>query len=149
MTAHDHAAAAEQPPPGFGRRNVHCSNCGDERGGPFGHETSECGYRSGMVAWQVAELLPEHRRSEFWEQAIDRYLAAEMRKLWFAAAAALADLGRDVRAKREELGLSREQLAEQLGAAVLQVLLAEEDPDVLSIGAAVALLRWLAGEEST
>lgn len=24
------------------RRNVHCSNCGDTRGGPVGHEVSEC-----------------------------------------------------------------------------------------------------------
>lgn len=24
------------------RRNPHCSNCGDLRGGPMGHETSEC-----------------------------------------------------------------------------------------------------------
>jgi len=29
-----------------GRRNPHCSNCGDERGGQFGHETSECTYDS-------------------------------------------------------------------------------------------------------
>jgi len=29
----------------FGRRNTHCSNCGDERGGPVGHEISECTYR--------------------------------------------------------------------------------------------------------
>lgn len=26
-------------------RNVHCSNCGDTRGGPAGHETSECFWR--------------------------------------------------------------------------------------------------------
>jgi len=25
-----------------GRRNPYCSRCGDERGGPYGHETSEC-----------------------------------------------------------------------------------------------------------
>jgi hypothetical protein len=24
------------------RRNVHCSNCGDTRGGPIGHEAHEC-----------------------------------------------------------------------------------------------------------
>jgi hypothetical protein len=66
---------------GFGRRNPHCSNCGDERGGPFGHEISECRYRSGMAAFEVAELLPEHRRGEFWDQAIDRYMAAELAKL--------------------------------------------------------------------
>lgn len=28
------------------RRNVHCSNCGDTRGGPVGHETSECTWDS-------------------------------------------------------------------------------------------------------
>lgn len=27
------------------RRNVFCSICGDTRGGPAGHETSECTYR--------------------------------------------------------------------------------------------------------
>lgn len=27
------------------RRNVHCSSCGDTRGGPVGHETSECTYQ--------------------------------------------------------------------------------------------------------
>lgn len=62
---------------GFGRRNPHCSNCGDERGGPFGHEISECRYRSGMTSGDVAELLPEARRPEFWDQQIDRYFAAE------------------------------------------------------------------------
>lgn len=29
----------EELPP---NRNVHCSNCGDTRGGPVGHEISEC-----------------------------------------------------------------------------------------------------------
>lgn len=27
------------------RRNPHCSNCGDTRGGPFGHEAYECTWR--------------------------------------------------------------------------------------------------------
>jgi hypothetical protein len=26
------------------RRNPHCSNCGDDRGGPYGHEAFECGW---------------------------------------------------------------------------------------------------------
>lgn len=65
-------------PKGFGRRNIHCSNCGDERGGPFGHETSECRYRANMAAFEVVELQPEHRRGEFWDVCIDRYLAMEM-----------------------------------------------------------------------
>ena len=64
-------------PRGFGRRNPHCSKCGDERGGPFGHETSECQYRPGMTAGEVAAILPEHRRGEFWDTQIDRYLAAQ------------------------------------------------------------------------
>lgn len=33
-----------------GRRNVHCSNCGDTRGGPVGHETSECTHDSKAAA---------------------------------------------------------------------------------------------------
>ena len=28
------------------RRNPHCTNCGDLRGGPMGHETSECRWRA-------------------------------------------------------------------------------------------------------
>ena len=31
-----------------GRRNPHCTNCGDLRGGPFGHEISECTYHKGV-----------------------------------------------------------------------------------------------------
>lgn len=65
-------------PKGFGRRNPHCSNCGDERGGPVGHEISECRYRSGMAAFEVAQLLPEQRRAEFWEVCVERYLAMEL-----------------------------------------------------------------------
>jgi hypothetical protein len=61
-------------PKGFGRRNPHCSNCGDERGGPFGHEISECRYRHGMTAGEVALLLPADRRGEFWDLCINRYL---------------------------------------------------------------------------
>ncbi len=61
-------------PTGFGRRNPHCSNCGDERGGPFGHEISECKYRHGMTAGEVAALLPDdQRRREFWDTQIDVY----------------------------------------------------------------------------
>lgn len=65
-------------PKGFGRWNQHCMSCGDERGGPFGHETSECRYKPGMTATEVAELLPEHRRAEFWELCVERYLAMEL-----------------------------------------------------------------------
>lgn len=69
---------ASQPGPnGFGRRNVHCSNCGDERGGPFGHEISECKYRHGMTAAEVAEILPDDRQAAFWDQCIDRYMDGE------------------------------------------------------------------------
>ncbi len=34
------------PAPVDSRRNVHCARCGDTRGGPFGHETSECTWRA-------------------------------------------------------------------------------------------------------
>jgi hypothetical protein len=64
-------------PPGFGRRNPHCSRCGDLRGGPFGHEISECQYRPGMTASEVAAILPPERRAAFWDQQIDRYFAAK------------------------------------------------------------------------
>jgi hypothetical protein len=53
-------------------------SCGDERGGPFGHETSECLWHPGMSNGEVAQLLPEHRRAEFWDQAIDRYFAEQL-----------------------------------------------------------------------
>lgn len=33
---------AHRGPCGQRPRNVHCSNCGDTRGGPVGHEISEC-----------------------------------------------------------------------------------------------------------
>jgi hypothetical protein len=71
-------SASQQPRSnqGFGRRNPHCSNCGDLRGGPFGHEISECKYVAGMTAGEVAEILPEHQRNEFWDQQIDRYFVA-------------------------------------------------------------------------
>lgn len=38
--------ALEEPASGGYSRNVHCSNCGDTRGGPIGHEISECTYRA-------------------------------------------------------------------------------------------------------
>lgn len=66
-------------PKGFGRRNVHCSNCGDERGGPFGHETSECRYFPGMSV-DVLTKMPHMagREGEIWDSYIDRYLEAHL-----------------------------------------------------------------------
>lgn len=63
---------------GFGRRNPHCSNCGDERGGMFGHEISECRYRHGMTAAELAETMPEERAARYWEHVIDRYFDREL-----------------------------------------------------------------------
>ena len=34
--------------------NPHCSRCGDERGGPYGHETNECTWRRGDPAHDAA-----------------------------------------------------------------------------------------------
>jgi hypothetical protein len=56
----------------FGRRNPHCSNCGDERGGPFGHEISECLYRSGMTAEELAATMPDDKALRYWGAVIDR-----------------------------------------------------------------------------
>jgi hypothetical protein len=66
-------------PRGFGRRNVHCSNCGDERGGPFGHETAECHYRDGMSVGELVDL-PHlvDRRPEVWEHYVERYLEEKL-----------------------------------------------------------------------
>lgn len=57
----------------FGCRNTHCSNCGDERGGPVGHETSECAYRSGMAVVELAETMPADKKSCYYDAVIDRY----------------------------------------------------------------------------
>lgn len=46
--------AAERP------RNQHCMNCGDTRGGPIGHETSECTHDSAAEAVRAA-LKPSFR----------------------------------------------------------------------------------------
>lgn len=62
-------------PTGFGRRNVHCSNCGDERGGPFGHETAECQWWPGMSVYLLAGLPHlADRQAEVWGHYVDRYL---------------------------------------------------------------------------
>lgn len=63
---------------GFGRRNPHCSNCGDERGGPFGHEISECQYRDGMSV-EALTKLPHlaGREPEVWGHYVDRYFEHE------------------------------------------------------------------------
>ena len=53
------------------RRNQHCMNCGDTRGGPVGHDTNECTYgRTGTkpdlaaaVARHNAKLSAEDRAS--------------------------------------------------------------------------------------
>jgi hypothetical protein len=65
-------------PKGFGRRNTHCSNCGDERGGPFGHEISECLYRSGMTAEELAATMPPEKAVRYWDVLLDRYLDAAL-----------------------------------------------------------------------
>lgn len=59
----------------FGRRNPHCSNCGDERGGPVGHEISECLYRRGMTVTELAATMSGDRRNRYLDVAIDEYFA--------------------------------------------------------------------------
>lgn len=61
----------------FGRRNTHCSNCGDERGGPFGHEISECQYRTGMTVIELAVTMPPDKKSRYLDAVIDEYFARE------------------------------------------------------------------------
>lgn len=63
--------------PSFGRRNPHCSNCGDERGGDFGHEISECQYRRGMTAEELAKTMSPKKASRYWAVMIDRYFEQE------------------------------------------------------------------------
>lgn len=63
---------------GFGRRNVHCSNCGDERGGPFGHEISECQWYPGMSVHSLTRMPHmAGRESEVWDTYIGRYFEAQ------------------------------------------------------------------------
>jgi hypothetical protein len=59
----------------FGRRNPHCSNCGDERGGPFGHEISECLYRNGMTVVELAKTMPPEKARDYLDAQIDAYFA--------------------------------------------------------------------------
>lgn len=58
----------------FGRRNPHCSNCGDERGGPSGHGTGECRYRAGMTAEELAATMDDKKAERYWGVLVDRYL---------------------------------------------------------------------------
>jgi hypothetical protein len=46
MTAHD------EPTP-----NPYCSNCGDTRGGPYGHETNECRWNNPCNGCDCERLL--------------------------------------------------------------------------------------------
>jgi len=59
---------------GYGKRNPHCVRCGDERGGPIGHEISECLYRPGMTNGELAETMPPEKRGPFWAQKVEEYL---------------------------------------------------------------------------
>lgn len=61
--------------PSFGRRNPHCSNCGDERGGMFGHETSECQYRAGMTVAELASTMPQDKANQYYDAQIDAHFA--------------------------------------------------------------------------
>lgn len=63
-------------PTSYGRRNPHCSNCGDERGGPFGHEISECLYRPGMTVAELARTMPPEKASAYYDAQLDAYLGA-------------------------------------------------------------------------
>lgn len=67
---------------GFGRRNVHCSNCGDERGGPFGHEGYECKWWPGMSV-DVLVKLPHlaEREAEVWDHYVNAYFAEHLPSL--------------------------------------------------------------------
>lgn len=65
---------------GYGRRNTHCSNCGDERGGPIGHEISECRYQSGMTVTELAATMPPDKASAYLDAQIDRYFAEQLQE---------------------------------------------------------------------
>jgi hypothetical protein len=60
----------------FGRDNPHCSRCGDERGGDYGHETSECVYRSGVTVGDLARARPD-RAAWIYEAALDQWFESQ------------------------------------------------------------------------
>lgn len=64
-------------PVSFGRRNPHCSNCGDERGGPYGHEISECLYERGMTVPELAKTMPPDKARRYYDRIIDAYFERE------------------------------------------------------------------------
>lgn len=72
------AAIARDP-----RRNPHCSNCGDTRGGPFGHEISEC-------TW-VAPAGIFEERDQCRGDELPGVVAAARREGWAQAIEALRD----------------------------------------------------------
>lgn len=46
-------------------RNAHCSNCGDTRGGPAGHEISECTHRRPPLSTpedRLSRIARAHRK---------------------------------------------------------------------------------------
>lgn len=63
----------------FGRRNTHCSNCGDERGGPFGHETYECKYVKGMTVVELAVTMPDDKANVYLDFVINAHLEKELK----------------------------------------------------------------------
>lgn len=79
IEAYRRAAAIARDP----RRNTHCSNCGDTRGGPFGHEISEC-------TWLPPVGVFEEREQCRGDDIPDLVAAAE-RRGWAQAIEALRD----------------------------------------------------------
>lgn len=52
---------------GYGKYNPYCMICADERGGPIGHESSECAWRTASTEQDLAAtMLPMSKRLHFY-----------------------------------------------------------------------------------
>lgn len=52
---------------GYGQYNPYCMICADERGGPIGHESSECAWRTAKNEAELAlTMLPMSKRLHFY-----------------------------------------------------------------------------------
>lgn len=51
---------------GYGEYNPYCMICADERGGPIGHESSECAWREAKNGMELALTMPVKKRLHFY-----------------------------------------------------------------------------------
>jgi hypothetical protein len=79
------------------RRNQHCMNCGDTRGGPIGHETSECTYGRTATNPDLATAVARYNAK----------LSAEDRAAILAHAARILENQRRIDQLAEAIGIKK------------------------------------------